>query len=55
MFKDPDDAVMLLDSLFRDAECLCRVEGDAVGVVAAEEHHLIPVQQEVSGIKTACP
>ena len=40
MFEDSDDCVLLVDDLLGDVEGRLRVERDAVGVVAAEKHHL---------------
>jgi hypothetical protein len=40
MFEDSDDCILLVDDLLGDVEGRLRVERDAVGVVAAEKHHL---------------
>jgi len=40
MFEDSDDCVLLVDDLLGYVEGRLRVERDAVGVVAAEKHHL---------------
>ena len=45
MFQNSDDGEMFVDDFLGDVERRRRVEGDAVGVVAAEEHHLVPVKK----------
>ena len=38
---------MLVDDLLGNVEGVFRVEGDAVRVVAAEEHHLVSAENKI--------
>ena len=51
MFQNSDDGEIFVDDFFGDVERRRRVEGDAVGVVAAEEHHLVPGSEKYKVVR----
>ena len=53
MFQNADDGKVFVDDLLGDVERRRRVECNAVGVVAAEEHHLVPVGERQGEFCTA--
>ena len=52
MFQNSDDGEMFVDDFLGDVERRRRVEGDAVGVVAAEEHHLVPGSENTRSFRS---